>query len=140
VRLSCVWGGRRRGRGRGERGIRAPRPHPLSPISPPARRPASTATAPLATAHAPPSLLTTSAAVAADLPPHARRALAWWLGGCAAWVASMVALGGATRLTRSGLSMTDWKFTGERPPGTLDEWEAEFGKYKRSPEYERVNR
>lgn len=32
------------------------------------------------------------------------------------WVASMVVLGGVTRLTRSGLSMTDWKFSGERPP------------------------
>ena len=30
----------------------------------------------------------------------------------------MVVLGGVTRLTRSGLSMTDWKFSGERPPRT----------------------
>jgi hypothetical protein len=36
----------------------------------------------------------------------------WWLGGTAAWVYTMVVLGGITRLTRSGLSMTDWKFTG----------------------------
>jgi cytochrome c oxidase assembly protein subunit 15 len=52
----------------------------------------------------------------------------------------MVALGGATRLTRSGLSMTDWKFTGERPPSSAADWEAEFDKYKRSPEWRRVNR
>lgn len=38
------------------------------------------------------------------------------VSGGAAWVASMVVLGGITRLTRSGLSMTDWKFTGETPP------------------------
>ena len=31
----------------------------------------------------------------------------------------MVVLGGMTRLTRSGLSMTDWKFTGERPPTSM---------------------
>ena len=52
----------------------------------------------------------------------------------------MVAFGGATRLTRSGLSMTDWKFTGESPPRSLEDWEAEFAKYKASPEYKRVNR
>jgi hypothetical protein len=36
----------------------------------------------------------------------------WWLAGTAGWVYTMVVLGGITRLTRSGLSMTDWKFTG----------------------------
>jgi heme a synthase len=82
----------------------------------------------------------TTNAIAAGLSPPARRALALWLGGCAAWTASMVAFGGATRLTRSGLSMTDWKFTGEAPPRTHEDWEAEFDKYKRSPEYRRVNR
>ena len=51
----------------------------------------------------------------------------------------MVVLGGLTRLTRSGLSMTDWKFTGERPPGNEQEWEVEFAKYRASPEYKRVN-
>lgn len=52
------------------------------------------------------------------LSEAARKKLAVWLGGCAAWVFSMVVLGGVTRLTRSGLSMTDWKFTGERPPNS----------------------
>lgn len=78
--------------------------------------------------------------IAAGLSDAARRSMAWWLGGCAAWTASMVAFGGATRLTRSGLSMTDWKFTGERPPRTQEDWEAEFDKYKQSPEWRRVNR
>jgi len=109
--------------------------HPLHT----ARRPASTATATL------PSAAAVAAApsitpLAANLTPTARRALALWLGGCAAWTATMVAFGGATRLTRSGLSMTDWKFTGESPPRTLEDWEVEFGKYKASPEYKRVNR
>ena len=55
-------------------------------------------------------------ALGKGLSPGARRALTLWLGGCAGWVFSMVVLGGMTRLTRSGLSMTDWKFTGERAP------------------------
>lgn len=68
-----------------------------------------------------------------------RRALTWWLGLSSGWVGSMVVLGGVTRLTRSGLSMTDWKFTGERPPQTTEEWSVEFERYKLSPEYKRVN-
>lgn len=68
-----------------------------------------------------------------------RRAVTWWLGLSSGWVFSMVVLGGVTRLTRSGLSMTDWKFTGEKPPQTLEEWTAEFERYKMSPEYKRVN-
>jgi hypothetical protein len=50
--------------------------------------------------------------LAAGVPPVLRRQMGVWLGGTAAWVYTMVVLGGITRLTRSGLSMTDWKFTG----------------------------
>lgn len=75
----------------------------------------------------------------AGISPGLRKALAWWLGGCSAWVFSMVVLGGITRLTRSGLSMTDWKFTGETPPSNPEEWQTEFDRYKLSPEYKRVN-
>ena len=46
-----------------------------------------------------------------------------------------VVLGGVTRLTESGLSMVDWKLFGRPPPMTLEAWEAEFDKYKESPEY-----
>jgi cytochrome c oxidase assembly protein subunit 15 len=67
----------------------------------------------------------------------AQMKIAAWLFGCATWVFSMVMLGGITRLTRSGLSMTDWKFTGNLPPMTKDQWEVEFDKYKQSPEYKR---
>ncbi|KAG2446761.1 hypothetical protein HYH02_008322 [Chlamydomonas schloesseri] len=80
------------------------------------------------------------AALSAGLSDGARRALAAWLGLCAGWVYSMVVLGGITRLTRSGLSMTEWKLTGERPPMTQADWEAEFTKYKASPEYKKVHR
>jgi len=56
--------------------------------------------------------------LAAGLNERHRKQLAVWLGVCSGWVFSMVVLGGVTRLTRSGLSMTDWKFSGERPPRT----------------------
>ncbi|GBG77700.1 hypothetical protein CBR_g24146 [Chara braunii] len=72
--------------------------------------------------------------------PAAQKQVSMWLFGCAGWVFSMVVLGGATRLTRSGLSMTDWKFTGSLPPINEAEWEKEFERYKQSPEYKRVHR
>lgn len=68
---------------------------------------------------------------------HAQRAVGIWLFTSAAWVFSMVVLGGVTRLTRSGLSMTDWKFTGSLPPLSDEAWVVEFDKYKQSPEYQR---
>ncbi|KAL5547239.1 hypothetical protein UlMin_006926 [Ulmus minor] len=71
--------------------------------------------------------------------PRAQKMVGIWLFGSAAWVFSMVVLGGVTRLTRSGLSMTDWKFTGGLPPLSDEEWLLEFEKYKQSPEYKRVN-
>ncbi|KAG9448795.1 hypothetical protein H6P81_008760 [Aristolochia fimbriata] len=72
--------------------------------------------------------------------PQAQKMVGIWLFGCAAWVFSMVILGGVTRLTRSGLSMTDWKFTGSLPPLSEDDWLLEFEKYQQSPEYQRVNK
>jgi len=60
-----------------------------------------------------------------------------WLFACTGWVFSMVVLGGVTRLTRSGLSMTDWKFVGSLPPLTEEQWQMEFLKYQSSPEYKR---
>ncbi|XP_077245329.1 cytochrome c oxidase 15 isoform X2 [Tasmannia lanceolata] len=72
--------------------------------------------------------------------PNAQKMVGTWLFTCAAWVFSMVILGGVTRLTRSGLSMTDWKFTGSLPPLSEEQWLLEFEKYKQSPEYKRVNK
>ena len=69
--------------------------------------------------------------------PHAQKMVGIWLFSCAAWVFSLIVLGGVTRPTRSGLSMTDWKFTGSLPPLTEEEWSLEFKKYQRSPEYKR---
>lgn len=53
-----------------------------------------------------------------------------------ALVVAMIALGGATRLTNSGLSITEWKpITGALPPLSHEQWLAEFEKYKQIPEF-----
>lgn len=63
-----------------------------------------------------------------------------WLVLVAALVFFMVVLGGVTRLTESGLSMTDWRpVTGWLPPMTETAWQVEFDKYRASPEYQQVN-
>lgn len=68
------------------------------------------------------------------------RAIAFWLLGVAALVFIMVLVGGATRLTESGLSMVAWEpVTGTIPPMNDAEWAAEFGRYQQSPQYQKVN-
>ncbi|MDP8916532.1 MAG: COX15/CtaA family protein [Pseudomonadota bacterium] len=58
----------------------------------------------------------------------------------AALVFAMIVVGGATRLTDSGLSITEWRpITGAVPPLTDSGWAAEFQKYRRIPEYRHVN-
>ena len=60
-----------------------------------------------------------------------------WLLCVALLVLIMVVVGGATRLTESGLSIVDWRpVTGTLPPIGETEWQAEFDKYKTSPEYQ----
>lgn len=67
-------------------------------------------------------------------------ALARWLLFVAALVILMIAVGGITRLTESGLSITEWKpVTGALPPLSEAQWQAEFEAYKRIPEYIEVN-
>ena len=52
----------------------------------------------------------------------------------------MVAVGGLTRLTNSGLSITAWElFTGILPPINIDEWNFYFAEYKKIPEYQNIN-
>eukprot|EP00461_Guttulinopsis_vulgaris_P007454 UN07503 len=63
------------------------------------------------------------------------RAVNNWLSFLILLVMTMVSVGGVTRLTRSGLSMTHWKFTGEKRPSTPEEWQEEFEIYKKSPEW-----
>jgi cytochrome c oxidase assembly protein subunit 15 len=59
-----------------------------------------------------------------------------WMLGTAASVVGMIHVGGLTRLTHSGLSMTDWKPLGSLPPITQDEWEISFARYKTYPEWQ----
>ena len=69
------------------------------------------------------------------------RLIRLWIGCLAALVFAMVVVGGATRLTQSGLSIVEWKpVTGIVPPFSQADWQAEFDKYKTIPQYERVNR
>jgi cytochrome c oxidase assembly protein subunit 15 len=68
------------------------------------------------------------------------RALATWLFAVAALIVLMVVVGGVTRLTESGLSITEWKpISGIIPPLTDAQWQAEFAAYKRIPEYSQIN-
>jgi cytochrome c oxidase assembly protein subunit 15 len=69
------------------------------------------------------------------------RPLGVWLLCVAALVFAMVLLGGATRLTNSGLSMVEWKpLMGVLPPLSDEAWQQTFDKYKQFPEYQKVNR
>ena len=64
-----------------------------------------------------------------------------WLLVVAALVVATLIVGGATRLTESGLSIVEWKpVTGILPPLTEQHWAAEFEKYKQIPQYREVNR
>lgn len=63
-----------------------------------------------------------------------------WLLGLIVLVLFMISVGGRTRLTRSGLSITEWKpITGVIPPITDLQWEEEFNRYKATPEYKGPN-
>ncbi|AJD40788.1 heme A synthase [Rhizobium sp. SEMIA 4085] len=69
-----------------------------------------------------------------------RRALRMWLGIVLLALVCLVLVGGATRLTNSGLSITEWKpIHGVIPPLTAAEWEEEFKLYQRIPEFQQLN-
>lgn len=69
------------------------------------------------------------------------RRIAYWLFTCCALLLALVMLGGATRLTGSGLSIVDWRpVTGILPPLGEAAWQAELDKYRSSPQYQKVNR
>ena len=64
-----------------------------------------------------------------------------WLAIVAIAIFALVIVGGATRLTDSGLSITQWKpIHGVVPPLTQDEWQEELTLYKQIPEYEQINK
>jgi cytochrome c oxidase assembly protein subunit 15 len=63
----------------------------------------------------------------------------WLLSGCVL-IFIMVVVGGITRLTNSGLSMTDWHLvTDTFPPLSEAKWEEAFEQYKQFPEYQKIN-
>lgn len=65
-------------------------------------------------------------------PPSVSR----WLLASSSLVLAIIVVGGVTRLTESGLSITEWKpITGVLPPLSLEEWTIEFEKYKATPEF-----
>ena len=64
------------------------------------------------------------------------RHISRWLFFVMSLVVAMIAIGGATRLTNSGLSITEWKpITGALPPLSAEQWQIEFEKYKQIPEF-----
>ncbi len=69
------------------------------------------------------------------------RALRLWLFSVAALILAMVIVGGATRLTESGLSITEWRpLLGAIPPLTEAHWLEEFEKYRQIPQYQLINK
>lgn len=69
-------------------------------------------------------------------PKGARKALRVWLAVLFVLVVAMISLGGATRLTDAGLSITEWKpVTGALPPMSEADWQAEFQKYQEIPQF-----
>ena len=78
---------------------------------------------------------------AVAVPVRSDRAVGLWLFAIAALIALMVVIGGLTRLTGSGLSITEWQpVTGVIPPLDQADWQAEFAKYRGTPQYELLNR
>ncbi len=76
-----------------------------------------------------------------DSPSSARPlALSRWLFLVAALVFAMVVVGGITRLTESGLSITEWRpISGAVPPLSQEDWQRAFDLYRQTPEYQQIN-
>ena len=75
-----------------------------------------------------------------EAPQGARLAIQAWLWLLFAMVVAMIALGGLTRLTDSGLSITEWRpLAGALPPLNAADWAAEFARYQQIDQYRLVN-
>ena len=86
-----------------------------------------------------PSLVSQGRETAAH-PKHAR-SLRIWLGSIALLIVVMILVGGATRLTDSGLSITEWQpIMGVMPPLSDADWEKAFAAYQKIPEYTKLKR
>jgi heme a synthase len=81
-----------------------------------------------------------AARVTIERPAGARRAIQIWLMVLFALVVAIIAVGGLTRLTGSGLSITDWRpVTGAIPPMTETDWQREFDAYREIDQYRLLN-
>ncbi|MGH6804070.1 MAG: COX15/CtaA family protein, partial [Methyloceanibacter sp.] len=77
----------------------------------------------------------------ATIPARHLRALRIWLGALAALIVAMILIGGATRLTDSGLSITEWQpILGAVPPLSEADWQRAFEAYQKIPEYTELKR
>uniref|UniRef100_A0A060SZ01 ARAD1C04840p n=1 Tax=Blastobotrys adeninivorans TaxID=409370 RepID=A0A060SZ01_BLAAD len=82
----------------------------------------------------------TNAGKKRGLPMNSSNTVGYWLVGSAGLVFGIVVLGGLTRLTESGLSITEWKpVTGALPPMNQQDWQNEFDLYRNSPEFKILN-
>lgn len=74
------------------------------------------------------------------MPPEPRNAIRVWLVTGAILIALMVTIGGITRLTGSGLSITEWDvLMGALPPLSEADWQELFARYQATPQYQQVN-
>lgn len=74
-------------------------------------------------------------------PGTGDRLVGVWLSAVAVLVIAMIVVGGATRLTDSGLSITEWQpILGAIPPLSEQDWQSAFDKYRQIPEYHQVNK
>ncbi|KAJ3156267.1 Cytochrome c oxidase assembly protein cox15 [Geranomyces michiganensis] len=81
-----------------------------------------------------------SSSDSSDSEPPSKPVVGWWYLFSGSLVFGIVALGGVTRLTESGLSIVEWNvIKGMKPPRSQQEWEGEFDKYKQFPEYKLLN-
>jgi heme a synthase len=86
-------------------------------------------------------LLQSESAATAGQGVDAYRLARPWLLALIFLVFAMVLVGGATRLTESGLSITEWNLvTGAVPPISDEAWQAEFDRYRQTPQYDLLNR
>ncbi len=77
---------------------------------------------------------------AASAASSSDRSIAWWLLGCCALVFLIVVVGGITRLTESGLSITEWQpVSGVIPPHDAAQWTEEFARYQAIPQYRAIH-
>ena len=84
--------------------------------------------------------LTRGVATRAAASAGSERAIALWLLACCAMIFLMVVIGGVTRLTESGLSITEWKpISGVVPPLNEQDWAAEFERYRQIPQYRAIH-